>query len=117
MGKVIEQLIDLQLDDNVTDNPLDGDDIDIENNAITTSDQSPTISPCIHTPQNLLARDINDSAKTRGYIATEPTDSKFIDPDRATVSIPNESHYLRTSQHYSNPHQLEFRLDLIHQPF
>ena len=95
MYRIIDYLVELQTDTNMTDKPLDGDITDL---AIVKTGNQP-IHNLQHDviAQKSLARDINDPNKTKGYIATESTDYEFIGPDRATVSITNVSHHLKVT--------------------
>ena len=73
MGMVIEELIDLQLnhseDSNMIDNPSTMGDTDNKDTWTTNCHASQSIHPSIHARKNLLVKDINDPAETRGYIA------------------------------------------------
>ena len=95
MHGIIDHLVKLQTDTNMTDKPLDEDITDL--GLQKTGNQPIQSLPHDIITQKSLAGDINDPNKTKGYIATESMDYEFIGPDRATVSIADVFYYLRVA--------------------
>ena len=114
MDKIIEHLLNLQHD-------------------CTTVDMTNTLREVVHpemdneTPPNkvtllsdpkltrVVCRDVNDSNKTRGYIAMEPTNFSFTGPDRATESVININQYLRIAKiirHSGLPNYRQVRIPI-----
>ena len=97
MDKIIEHLIDLQHDYTSFDMT------DTSSRAVEP-EMDRKISPkkvtLLSDPKftHTIGRDVNDSNKTRGYIAMAPTNFSFIGPDRATERVTSISQYLRIAE-------------------
>ena len=97
MDKVIEHLIDLQHDCttfDLTDTSRKA--VDPEMDSTTPLKKVTPLSDLKLT--RVICRDVNDSNKTRGYIAMEPINFSFIGPDRVTESVTSTSQYLRIAE-------------------
>ena len=101
MDNIISSLIDAQGDiDNMAFSS-----IDTMNNK---SEGNVTILDTIHDPQNSVAskdncqvcqhRDINYPTKVKGYIAMQPTEFKFIGPDRPGIDTIDSEQYLKLAR-------------------
>ena len=114
MDKVIEYLIDLQHDCtsfDVTDTSRKA--VDPEMNSTTPLNKVTLPSDLKLT--HAVGRDVNDSNKTRGYIAMEPTNFSFIGPDIATEMVTSTSQYLRiaeTIRHSGLPNYRQARIPI-----
>ena len=97
MSKIIEKLIDSQLDHRKASDTTDTLIIKcyIDNNDSQT--QIKANSSTFDLDERLV-RDINIPAKTRCDISTKSTNFQFIGPDKATSSISSISQYLRINK-------------------
>ena len=73
------------------------------------------LNPLDSEPNHKVCKDVNNPAKTRDYIAIEPTDFTFIGPDRATESISSTNQYLRIAEiirHSGLPNYKQVRIPI-----
>ena len=103
MDNIISSLIDAQGDiDNMAFSSID------TMNKLCKYEGNVTILDTIHDPQNNVAskdncqvcqhRDINYPTKLKGYIAMQPTEFKFIGPDRPGIDTIDSEQYLKLAR-------------------